>query len=162
MTDRAGVVPFDRSHLAGVAELERLCFSSPWSEKALELYLADGVAFVATGTDGQILGYGGMLPSGDEGEILNLAVHPTARQQGLGGALLDALLGEADRRRLVQIALEVRISNVGAIALYRSRGFETVGVRRRFYTAPVEDAYTMIRPWGNVDHRDFPLRDSTD
>ena len=78
------IVPLSRPHLAGVAELERLCFSSPWSEQALELYLTDGVAFVAVDAGGQVLGYGGMLPSGDEGEILNLAVHPDARRQGLG------------------------------------------------------------------------------
>lgn len=144
MTDRAEVVPFSRAHLADVAELERLCFSSPWSEKALELYLTDGIAFVAAGADGRALGYGGMLPSGNEGEILNLAVHPDARRQGLGGALLDALLAEAKRRGLALVALEVRVSNLGAIALYRSRGFAVAGVRRRFYTAPVEDAYTMV------------------
>lgn len=144
MTDRAEVVPFSRAHLADVAELERLCFSSPWSEKALELYLTDGIAFVAAGADGRALGYGGMLPSGNEGEILNLAVHPDARRQGLGGALLDALLAEAVRRGLALVALEVRVSNLGAIALYRSRGFAVAGVRRRFYTAPVEDAYTMV------------------
>lgn len=144
MTDRAEVVPFSRAHLADVAELERLCFSSPWSEKALELYLTDGIAFVAAGADGRALGYGGMLPSGNEGEILNLAVYPDARRQGLGGALLDALLAEAGRRGLALVALEVRVSNLGAIALYRSRGFAVAGVRRRFYTAPVEDAYTML------------------
>lgn len=144
MTDRAEVVPFSRAHLADVAELERLCFSSPWSEKALELYLTDGIAFVAAGADGRALGYGGMLPSGNEGEILNLAVHPDARRQGLGGALLDALLAEAGRRGLALVALEVRVSNLGAIALYRSRGFAVAGTRRRFYTAPVEDAYTMV------------------
>lgn len=144
MTDRAEVVPFSGAHLADVAELERLCFSSPWSEKALELYLTDGIAFVAAGADGRALGYGGMLPSGNEGEILNLAVHPDARRQGLGGALLDALLAEAGRRGLALVALEVRVSNLGAIALYRSRGFAVAGVRRRFYTAPVEDAYTMV------------------
>ncbi len=147
MTDglqAARIVPLSRPHLAGVAELERLCFSSPWSEQALELYLTDGVAFVAGDAGGQVLGYVGMLPSGDEGEILNLAVHPDARRQGLGGALLDALLAEAKRRGLSLVALEVRVSNLGAIALYRSRGFAVAGVRRRFYTAPAEDAYTMV------------------
>ena len=139
MTDglqAARIVPLSRPHLAGVAELERLCFSSPWSEQALELYLTDGVAFVAVDAGGQVLGYGG--------EILNLAVHPDARRQGLGGALLDALLAEAKRRGLSLVALEVRVSNLGAIALYRSRGFAVAGVRRRFYTAPAEDAYTMV------------------
>lgn len=147
MIDRTDVtvIPFSRAQLAGVAELEQLCFSAPWSEKALELYLGDGVAFVAVDAGGRVLGYGGMLPSGDEGEILDLAVHPDARRQGLGGALLDALLAEASRRGLRCIALEVRVSNLGAIALYRSRGFAVAGTRRRFYTAPTEDAYTMVK-----------------
>lgn len=148
MTDRPQIVLFDRSHLAPVADLERLCFSTPWSEGALSFYLTDGVAFVALDASGRVLGYGGMLPSSDESEILNLAVHPGARRQGVGSAILDALLAECDRRNFRQVALEVRVSNAGAIALYRSRGFETVGIRRRFYTAPVEDAYTMARPWG--------------
>ena len=65
--------------------------------------------------------------------------------QGNIGPVLDALLAEATRRGLQSVALEVRVSNAPAIALYRSRGFRTAGIRRRFYTAPVEDAYTMIK-----------------
>lgn len=134
----------EATHLAEVAELERLCFSLPWSEQALSLYLTDGVAFVAV-EDGTVLAYGGLLPAPGEGEITNLAVHPTARRRGLGGRILDALLQEATDRSLSRLALEVRVSNAPAIALYRSRGFLTVGLRRRFYSAPVEDAYTMVR-----------------
>ena len=139
------VVPLTGALIPGAAELERLCFSSPWSEQALALYLSDAFAVAAVSPAGQVLAYGGLLPASDEGEILNLATHPTARRQGLGGAVLDALLAEATRRGLQSVALEVRVSNAPAIALYRSRGFRTAGIRRRFYTAPVEDAYTMIK-----------------
>lgn len=139
----AEILRMEAAHLAEVAELERLCFSSPWSEQALSLYLTDGVAFVAV-EDGAVLAYGGLLPAPGEGEITNLAVHPTARRRGFGGRILDALLQEATDRSLSHLALEVRVSNAPAIALYRSRGFLTVGLRRRFYSAPVEDAYTMV------------------
>ena len=147
MTGSTGftVVPLSRAQLAGVSELERLCFSAPWSEQSLAIYLTDGFARVAVGPSGQVLAYGGLMPAADEGEIINLAVHPDARRQGLGGAVLDALLTEADRRGLRRVALEVRVSNLGAIALYRSRGFAVAGTRRRFYKAPTEDAYTMIK-----------------
>lgn len=151
MKDGYTVVPLTRAHLPQVAEIERLCFSDPWSERALELYLADGTAFVALDPAGCVAAYGGMLPGADEGEIVNLATRPNARRQGLGGAVLDALLADADRRGLIRLALEVRISNSGAIALYRSRGFAVAGIRRHFYTAPAEDAYTMVRHTATAD-----------
>lgn len=135
----------ERAQLAGAAELERLCFSEPWSEGALELYLADGVAVAALSHTGQVLAYGGFLPAPAECEILRVAVHPQHRRQGLGGAVLDALLREAASGGAVRAVLEVRVSNAPAVALYRSRGFTVAGVRRRFYRHPVEDAYTMIR-----------------
>ena len=138
-----------REHLPGAAELERLCFSSPWSESALVLFLNEGFAFAVPGPDRTLLAYGSLLPAPPEGEIVNLAVRPDCRRQGLGGAVLDALLAESDRRGLEHLSLEVRVSNLPAIALYRSRGFEVAGVRRRFYTAPVEDAYVMVREGGN-------------
>ena len=69
MKDGYTVVPLTRAHLPQVAEIERLCFSDPWSERALELYLADGTAFVALDPAGCVAAYGGMLPGADEGEI---------------------------------------------------------------------------------------------
>lgn len=145
-----------REHLPGAAELERLCFSSPWSEAALALFLGEGFAFAVPGTDGALLAYGSLLPAPPEGELVNLAVHPSHRRQGLGGAVLDALLAESDRRGLERISLEVRVSNIPAIALYRTRGFAVAGVRRRFYTAPVEDAYVMVRESGGTPSAGAP------
>ena len=151
MRDGYTVVPLTQALIPEIAELELLCFSEPWSAQSLGLYLTDGVAFAALDSAGHVRAYGGMLPGADEGEILNLATHPDTRRQGLGGAVLDALLAEADRRGLENLALEVRVSNAGAIALYRSRGFTVAGTRRRFYTAPAEDAYTMVRNSATAD-----------
>jgi len=81
----------------------------------------------------------------DEGEIANIAVAPDEWGAGIGRALLDAALDEADRRRATAVYLEVRDSNERARHLYRSRGFEEVGRRRGYYRRPVEDAIVLRR-----------------
>lgn len=140
------VVPFDRSHIPAVAGIERICFAEPWSENALELFAGDGAfAFAAVSRDRVPLGYAGMLIAADEGQLLNLAVLPEARRQGIGAALLSALLSEAERRGLRSVSLEVRVSNQAAIRLYERFGFRSVGVRKHFYRHPAEDASVMIR-----------------
>ena len=78
------LVPMDRSHLAGVAELERLCFATPWSENMLaeELYNDTASFIVAEGEDGGVLGYAGLHVILDEGYIDNVAVRPDCRRTG--------------------------------------------------------------------------------
>lgn len=133
-----------QEHLAGVACLESLCFSEPWSEHALELLLHEGeaVGFVCE-QDGKVLAYGGMLIASFEGQITNIAVHPDARRQGFGNAILSSLIDEARALHLESVFLEVRVSNAGAIALYEKAGFATLGTRKNFYRAPAEDALVM-------------------
>lgn len=132
-------------HLSGVAELEALCFSSPWSENALRLLLgSDAVGIVCTEED-KVLAYGSMLFAPDEGQILNLAVHPDRRREGLGRKILDRLLAEASARGLGLVSLEVRVSNTAAISLYESAGFTVEGRRPHFYKQPAEDAFVMLR-----------------
>lgn len=137
------------AHLLGVAELESLCFSEPWSAHALELLLSDtqAVGFVCE-QDGTVAAYGGMLITPFDGQITNVAVHPNARRQGLGTAILLSLLEEAARRNLESVSLEVRVSNTAAIALYERFGFAVAGKRKDFYRAPVEDALVMVREIG--------------
>ena len=74
-----------------------------------------------------------------------MAVSPDARRQGIARALLRELLARAAERALAFVTLEVRASNAPAIALYAQAGFESVGTRRNFYTAPTEDAVLMTR-----------------
>lgn len=134
-----------REHLGQVAELERLSFAEPWSEKSLELLLGDlATGFVCVG-DGRVLGYGGMMIAPDEGQITNVAVDPNARRQGLGRMIVDALTEEARTRGLEQISLEVRVSNQAAITLYERTGFEVAGRRKSFYRRPTEDALVMLK-----------------
>ncbi len=137
------------SHLEGCAALEKLCFHEPWSAKSLELLCNDGigVGYLCTvrtpdGTE-PVAAYGGMLITVDEGQITNIAVHPDYRRQGLGDAVVKALLRHAKSARLMSVSLEVRASNAAAIALYKANGFREVGRRKGFYTKPAEDALIM-------------------
>ena len=138
-------VRLTEAHLAGAAELERLCFGEPWSENALKLLLDDGIAVGFACLDGDtVTAYGGMMIAADEGQVTNVAVHPAYRRQGLGRSIVEAFASEAKRRGLVQISLEVRASNTAAIRLYEEMGFATAGVRRHFYRNPAEDALVML------------------
>lgn len=131
------------AHLSAVAALETLCFADPWSEKALELLLADGAYGAVCLQDGHIVAYGGILWAPDEGQITNIATHPDHRRCGMGAAVLEHLIDVARSRGCDQLSLEARVSNVPAIALYERYGFVKMGLRRGFYKHPTEDAFVM-------------------
>ena len=139
------IEPIAKEHLTAVAELERGIFAEPWSEKALELLLSDTAYGVVCLRQGELLAYGGMMIAVDEGQITNIAVRADQRRKGFGRAVLLALEAEARARGLIQIALEARVSNLSAIALYESLGYRTLGRRRNFYSHPVEDAFVMMK-----------------
>lgn len=131
-----------------VAEMEKLCFSRPWSEKGFldSLKLSYTCFLVAEEENtGKITGYIGIYFFVDEGEITNVAVHPDARNQGIGNALVAAMLEEAEKRGVDTVILEVRRSNDAAIHLYGKAGFEAIGIRKGFYDLPKEDAVIMNR-----------------
>ena len=130
---------------SGVAELERLCFSSPWSEKSLGMLCTDkNVGFVAVEkSSGKVAAYGGMLAVLDEGQITNIATHPDFRRMGAARTVTDALAEYGRKNGISSIYLEVRKGNGAAIALYEGCGFFAVGERKRFYSDPIEDAVIM-------------------
>lgn len=131
------------AHLPQLAELERLAFAIPWSEQSLSLLCGDTAFGFVCLEQGIVTAYCGMLTVLDEGQITNVATHPDHRRRGYGAAVLAAALGEAKKRGLSFVTLEVRESNVPAIGLYEKLGFETVGHRPRFYRQPVEGALLM-------------------
>ena len=137
----------DPAHLPSIAALEQLCFAEPWSESSLAMLCREGgtgVVIPAAAGQATALAYGGMTyVIGVEGSITNVATHPNARRKGLGRAIVAALIEQGRILGLVDIYLEVRISNQAAIALYRSFGFQTVGTRKGFYRLPTEDALLM-------------------
>ena len=140
------LVPMDRSHLSGVADLEKLCFTTPWNEAMLEEELYNDTAsfIVAQGENGEVLGYAGLHVILDEGYIDNVAVRPEYRRQGIADQLLDVFcrFGEAHLRFLT---LEVRSSNAAAVALYEKHGFKEAGRRKNYYTDPTEDALLLTK-----------------
>ena len=123
------------------AALEQKCFSRPWSAAALREELNSPHArFAAVTVDGAFAGYAGWLTLSGEAELLRIAVDPAFRRQGLGDALLAAVLDGAREAGAGTVFLEVRESNAPAVALYRKHGFRPVGRRPDYYDAPVEAA----------------------
>ena len=129
-----------------LARLERLCFSRPWSRQALKEELTNPAACFLVGEEaGEVLGYAGMHCAAGECYVDNVAVFPEARRQGVGRKLMEALLQAAAARGGECLSLEVRPSNLEALALYRGLGFREVGRRRRFYDDPVEDGLLLTK-----------------
>ena len=140
------IVPMEERHLDDLARLERLCFSRPWSRQALKEELTNPAACFLVGEEaGEVLGYAGMHCAAGECYVDNVAVFPEARRQGVGRKLMEALLQAAAARGGEFLSLEVRPSNLGALALYRGLGFREVGRRRRFYDDPVEDGLLLTK-----------------
>lgn len=132
------------THVAAVAELEKICFSEPWSENALGLLLSQNAVGVVCVVEGVVAAYGGMLWAVDEGQITNIAVLPAFRRRGCGKAVLQALMQLAKEKNCTSVSLEVRASNAAAIALYEQADFFVAGRRKHFYRAPTEDALVML------------------
>ncbi len=92
-----------------------------------------------------VLGYAGLAVVMDEAWVNNLAVRRESQRQGVGRALLEALLAEAKRAGARRVMLEVADDNVAAQKLYAGYGFEPVAVRRRYYQPSNRDALVMLR-----------------
>ena len=139
------IVPMNGDHLDEVAELERICFSVPWSRNMLaeELDNLLSAFLVALDDNDRVVGYAGLQVVLDEGYITNVAVRPECRRQGIAAKLLQVFLDFAKANKLAFLTLEVRASNYDAIALYGSRGFRSAGRRKNYYEHPREDAIIM-------------------
>lgn len=141
------IVSMTSEHLDAIAELERRCFSDPWSRQMLVEHMKNECAatIVAQGEDGSVLGYAGLLTVLDEGYITNIAVHPDFRRQGIASQLLEVFTRFAQGNHMAFLTLEVRDANAAARALYAKHGYEEVGRRKNYYDHPREDAIIMTR-----------------
>ena len=125
--------------------IEMECFSVPWSLDSIETELVNEdkkLYYVVEDANG-VVGYAGAWLVYDEGQITNIAIRPSARRQGFGAKLTSALIEECFKRGMHEIFLEVRISNLSALSLYRKLGFTVKGMRKNYYSEPKEDAYIM-------------------
>ena len=142
------IVPMTADHLDALEQLERTCFSRPWSRKMLAEELDNECAAFLVAEDaatGEVVGYAGLLVAADEGYITNVAVDPSRRQQGVAAQLLQVFDNFARGNQLAFLTLEVRPSNTAAIALYQGFGFREVGRRRNYYDLPKEDALILTK-----------------
>ena len=136
------------SHVAQIANLEKLCFSDPWSENSIASELDNKLAFWLVAADGdRVAGYIGSQTVMDETDMMNVAVHPDFRRQGIAEALVNALVENLQKMGSHCLTLEVRASNIPAITLYEKLGFSEIGRRKNYYRNPREDALILRKEW---------------
>ena len=127
-----------------IAELERVCFSDPWSENSISSELNNPLSYWLVAEDnGVIAGYVGSQSVLDAADMMNIAVSSDYRRQGIGQALIESLVAHLLQKNVIALLLEVRVSNIPAITLYEKLGFEQVGRRRGYYHNPREDALIL-------------------
>ena len=142
------IIRMNENHVKAVAELEKICFSDPWSENSVASELKNKLAlWLVAEEEGQIAGYIGSQTCGDESDVMNVAVHPDFRRRGIAEALVKSLTEEMKKIESRCLTLEVRASNVPAIALYEKLGFAEIGRRKNYYRNPREDALIMRKEW---------------
>ncbi len=135
-----------RRHLRKVLSIEGRVYPRPWSASLFlsELTQRATRSYLVARHRGEVVGYAGMMFTGFEAHVTNIAVDPDWHGQKVGSRLLLALITEAIARGCPRISLEVRVSNRGAQAMYRKFGFEATGVRKGYYIETNEDALIMV------------------
>ena len=136
------------AHVAQIAALEKICFSDPWSERSIASELDNKLAFWLVATEGEtVAGYIGSQTVMEETDMMNVAVHPDFRRQGIAEALVSGLVEHLKAMGSHCLPLEVRASNAPAIALYEKLGFAEIGRRKNYYRNPREDALILRKEW---------------
>lgn len=142
--------PMTAADVPSVAALEKLCFSDPWSVSSIASELDNPLSlWLVWEEDGAAAAYLGVQRVPPQADVMNVAVSPALRRRGIARALfaeLERRLSEID-----ELFLEVRASNSGAIALYRTLGFEQVGRRPNYYLDPREDALILRKELFHAD-----------
>lgn len=142
------IIEMTENHVAQVAELERVCFSDPWSEKSIVSELVNPLSlWLVAEENGIVCGYVGSQTVLDETDMMNIAVHPDYRRRGIAAALILELVNRLKEQGSRVLRLEVRESNTPAIALYTALGFTRLGLRRNYYRNPKENALILGKEW---------------
>ena len=135
-------------HIAQIADLEVQCFSDPWSENSVRSELNNPLSlWIVACDDDSVVGYVGSQSVLGEADMMNLAVAPQYRRQSIANNLIEALVEKLDEAGVHSITLEVRVSNLPAIALYTKHGFAELGRRPNYYHNPKEDALILRKEW---------------
>ena len=135
-------------HVSQVAELEKICFSDPWSEKSVASELTNPLSLWLVAVEGdRVAGYVGSQSVMEESDMMNVAVHPDFRRQGVAEKLVLELVAALAKKDNHCLTLEVRASNAPAISLYEKLGFAQIGLRKNYYRNPKEDAMILRKEW---------------
>lgn len=134
------------SDVDDVQEIEKGCFSVPWSRNAFIQEITENkcARYVVVEKANRVVAYAGMWLVLDEAHITNIAVHPDDRRKGYGELVCVSLMRLAAELGMVCMTLEVRRTNLAAQALYHKLGFVDVGYRKRYYEDNKEDALIMV------------------
>lgn len=142
------IIQMDEAWTGRVAELEKVCFSTPWSEQSIAQELHNPLSLWLLAVEGESLaGYVGSQTVMGETDMMNLAVAPQRRRQGIGRRLVEELTARLARMGSRSLTLEVRASNAPARALYEAMGFAQTGLRRGYYRSPREDGLILRKEW---------------
>ena len=138
------IIRLSEKDAAAAAEIEKLCFSHPWSEATVSSEMKSGFSdFFGAFCEDKLAGYIGGRTICGETEIFNVAVSPKFRRNGIAKALIEKFIEAVREKETQVIFLEVRTSNLGAINLYEKAGFVFCGIRKDYYTNPKENAILM-------------------
>lgn len=140
------VTKMRRRHLRKVLSIETRVYPRPWSASLFlsELAQRSTRSYIVARTEGEVVGYAGMMFTGLESHITNIAVDPTFHGRKVGSRLLLTLITEAIARGAETVSLEVRVSNLPAQAMYEKFGFVVMGTRKGYYIETREDAFVMV------------------
>jgi [ribosomal protein S18]-alanine N-acetyltransferase len=133
-----------RTHMAEVMKIERASFSTPFSENLFQMELNLSVAHMFVGLDkGQVVGYFDFWHIGPEIHLINIAVSPKCRRQGIGKQFMEEMIQFAHDHQVKELILDVRESNDNAIGLYGQFGFKPMAIRDAYYQDNQENAIVM-------------------
>lgn len=118
-----------------VSDIERRAYDFPWSHGVFRDCLLAGYTCIVLERENRVVGYAILSVAAGEAHVLNLCVDPDYRSLGYGDRLLDEVLLRARLASVKEVFLEVRPSNVNALALYRKKGFRQIASRRAYYQA---------------------------
>jgi [ribosomal protein S18]-alanine N-acetyltransferase len=136
--------PMSPSDLDDVLAIENVSFARPWSgQMFLDEMSNQAASVIVFKTSGRVVGYLCFWEVVDEGHLLNIAVHPDRRSDGLGTFMMDHLVHTCRQRRLSRILLDVGRRNVPARNLYKKFGFASIGFRKNYYAEIQDDALVM-------------------
>ena len=146
------IIAMNVGHVPQIAALEKRCFTDPWSEASVASELENPLGlWLVEEREGVVAGYIGSQSVPPEADVMNVAVAPEFRRQGIASALLSALAARLAVQGIRSLTLEVRVSNAAARALYAAFGFVEIGRRKNYYLEPKEDALILGKELSDAD-----------